>query len=261
MTTTYTGRQRYLPSTPAPGVQHWHIPIGPLALWQYLAGPPEHLIPIPVMVNAVDPDRERWLEQRRQHDAQIAKQSEAEPRAAAREEARRERERREAERAELQRRQAEDARALADAPATAWRLVDHGTAEITRADAKAGFAGTVELAALFAVVDGKAGIHGPLQWVAGGLLVAAVIVTVLAVWPSLPSRKAAGSGSAHWLHFGALRRLPADELAARIQTGHLEGICHQATALSRIAYSKHARLRWSLLIAMAGVVAAALATI
>jgi hypothetical protein len=253
MTTTYTGQQRFLPTTPAPGVQHWHIPIGPLALWQYFAGPPEHLIPIPVMVNAADPDRERWLEQRRQDDARTAKQNEAEPRAAAREEARRERERREAE----QLHRAEDARALADAPATAWRLVDHGTAEITRADAKAGFAGTVELAALFAVVDGKAGIHGPLQWIAGGLLVAAVIVTVLAVWPSLPSRRTGAS----WLHFGALRQLPAGELADRIQTGHLEGICRQATEVARIAYSKHARLRWSLLIALAGVVAAVLATI
>jgi hypothetical protein len=154
-----------------------------------------------------------------------------------------------------------DAELATAATERAVRLVDHATAEITRGDAKAGFAGTVQLAALFAVVDGKAGIHGPLQWIAGGLLVAAVIVTVLAVWPSLPSRKAGGNTSAHWLHFGVVRHLAADELAARIQTGYLEGICRQATALSRIAYSKHVRLRWSLLIALAGVVAAVLATI
>lgn len=158
-----------------------------------------------------------------------------------------------------------DAELAAAATERAVRLVDHGTAEITRADAKAGFAGTVELAALFVVVDGKAGIHGLFQWVAGALLVAAVIVTVLAVWPSLPSRKAGqqagGSIAAHWLHFGALRQMRADELAVRIHTGYLEGICHQAIALSRIAYGKHARLRWSLLIALAGVVAAVLATI
>lgn len=49
MTTTYAGQQRFLPSTPAPGVQHWNIPIGPLPLWQRLAGPPaRHLIPIMV---------------------------------------------------------------------------------------------------------------------------------------------------------------------------------------------------------------------
>jgi hypothetical protein len=104
-----------------------------------------------------------------------------------------------------------------------------------------------------------------LQWIAGALLVAAVIVTVLAVWPSLPSRKAghgeAGGTGASWLHFGALRQLPSDELATRIQTGHLEGICRQATEVARIAYGKHVRLRWSLLIALAGVVAAVLATI
>jgi len=259
MTTTHTGQQRFLPSTPAPGVEVWHFPIGPRskedleapviwnqpALWRYES--PEAM-------------RERWREEERQAEARQRAAERAEQ-----ESLQRYRDDEAAKRAELERRQAEDARALADAPATAWRLVDHGTAEITRADAKAGFAGTVELAALFAVVDGKAGIHGPLHWVAGALLIAAVIVTVLAVWPSLPSRNTGheegGSIAGHWLHFGALRYLPADELAARIQTGHLEGICHQATALSRIAYSKHVRLRWSLLIALAGVVAAVLATI
>lgn len=98
---------------------------------------------------------------------------------------------------------------------------------------------------------------GLLQWVAGGFLVAAVIAAVLVVVPVLPGRRAGD----HWLHLGALRRLPAGELASRIQVGHLEEICHQATVLSRIAYTKHRRLRWSLLIALAGGITAALAAI
>lgn len=256
-TTAHTGPQRFLPSLPAHGVEVWQFPIGPLSKSQVDARRELNVVvwDQPELVKYVD-----WREEERR--------AEARKRAAERaEEERRQRQLDEeaAKPAELERRQAEDARALADAPATAWRLVDHGTAEITRADAKAGFAGTVELAALFAIVDGKAGIHGPLQWVAGALLVAAVIVTVLAVWPALPSRKAgqkaAGRTGGHWLHFGAVQHLSADELAARIQTGHLDGICHQATALSRIAYSKHQRLRWSLALALAGVVAAVLATI
>jgi len=261
MTTTHTAPQRFLPATPANGVRVWHLPIGPLTESQLLTRSPD--AETPAMETYLDP---ATLEAMRERYAEEERQAEARRRAAERAEQQRlqrYREEEAAKEAALERRQAQDAQAVVDA--TAWRLVDHGMAEITRADAKAGFAGTVELAALFAVVDGKAGIHGPLQWIAAGLLVAAVIVTVLAVWPSLPARKVdqgeAGGTSASWLHFGALRQLPVDELAARIQTGHLEGICRQATEVARIAYSKHQRLRWSLLIALAGVVAAVLATI
>jgi hypothetical protein len=141
----------------------------------------------------------------------------------------------------------------------AWRLCDHAGAEITKADTKAGLALTIELAALAAVIDGRAGSGGAALWAGGLCLAAAVVLAVLVVLPAMPPRGRPDAD--HWLHFGAVRRLSAAELAARLRDVNvLDPACRQARALSAIAHRKLTWLRWSLLAAVPGVLLVAAAT-
>lgn len=131
---------------------------------------------------------------------------------------------------------------------TAWRLHAHAAAEITKADAKASFAATIELFGLVAVFDGKAGGPDLFLWIGSAGLAVAVVLSVLVVMPALRSRR---SQPGSWHYFGALRHMPVDELTARLKAGgDLDVVAEQVTALSAVAHTKLARLRLSLLLAL-----------
>lgn len=148
----------------------------------------------------------------------------------------------------------------ADALGTAWRLVDAAQAEIGKADAKAGFVVTLELFALTVTVGaGQAGVDGPLQWVSAVVLLAGVLLAAWVVLPRPPGRRDSGAGR---LHFDAVRRMPAAELAEQLRgPGQLEAVCVQAKAVSRIARTKHAGLRWAMLAGVAGLLLGLIAAI
>jgi hypothetical protein len=149
--------------------------------------------------------------------------------------------------------QARDAEPLA---AARW-LVEAASGEITRADAKAGFVVTLQLAALLAVGDHAAGIDGPLRWAAGICLLAGVLIAAWVVVPRLPRRRTAGP-SQPALNFAAVRELTADQLAEQLRGGQLEATCAEAAELGRIAHTKHQVLRWSMLTGLTGLLLATL---
>ncbi|MEV6416785.1 Pycsar system effector family protein [Kribbella sp. NPDC051718] len=145
---------------------------------------------------------------------------------------------------------------------TAWRLHALTAAEITKSDTKAGFASAIELGGLLALGDGVAGPRGPLVWISGGCLLAAVLLACLVVLPSLGSRRADLAEERGWYYFRALRGMSGTEIAERLrQADDLDQVCRQLAALSAIAHRKSLLLRASLLLAIAGLALAALATV
>jgi hypothetical protein len=152
---------------------------------------------------------------------------------------------------------------------TAWRI--HATlADWTgKVDAKAGFALTLESAALGAVIAFSGSSHrlGQLDgafaktlfWLGAALLGLSALASVSVVNPRLGTRDE-HNWQDHFLYFGELRHWDPECLAEKLQeTSPLQSLTRQIVAMSQIAWVKHQRVRQSLFLAVAGTTAVVLA--
>lgn len=145
----------------------------------------------------------------------------------------------------------------------AWRVHDTTAAAIGKADTKAGFAATLETAAIAAVVTvagqpfiataGKVALG-----ISAALLLAALVLAVAVVLPILRNRHTKAARPGDYLYFGSLRRTTPTELADRLTSEDaVTGLCAQTITLSRLAWIKHRLLQASLIAAIAGIALAA----
>lgn len=129
-----------------------------------------------------------------------------------------------------------------------------------KADSKAGFALSVELAALATAValSSKDRVFGQLglSWTAGLfyggilLMICAVGFAVAAVGPRLHSRQTERHWRTNFIYFGHLRFWePADLTRALQEADPLPVLCRQLVDLSRILWIKHRRVQLSLWLA------------
>ncbi|WP_030380148.1 MULTISPECIES: Pycsar system effector family protein [unclassified Streptomyces] len=151
---------------------------------------------------------------------------------------------------------------------TAWRIHAALADWTGKVDAKAGFALTLESAVLGAVIAVSGSRHRPeldgtlpviLLWLGAGLLALAALASVSVVGPRL--RTPAGHDwREHFVYFGDLRHWAPEHLAEKLaDTSPLESLSRQIVSMSRIAWTKHQRVQQSLLLAVTGVAAIALA--
>lgn len=161
---------------------------------------------------------------------------------------------------ELQLKQHNAAEAAAIA-AKANTMANGIATEISRADAKAGYAVGGQLVVAGAVASGIAGIDGPLQIAAVALLLLAVVLAFGVILSLLPRRI---PGQHHdWMHFGAARGMEGDEVAKRLSddAGVADALCLRVVTLSRIAYLKHLLVVGSMWTSLAGLLVAVTAAL
>lgn len=159
--------------------------------------------------------------------------------------------------------------------ATAWQI-HSALADWTKTlDAKASFALATESAVLGGVAALKAAGRGiprsagvlPSAALESGvaLLAASVLFAALSVLPrgSAPARSGiAPPGDRDFIFYGHLRTWSPQHLARRLtETDPLESLTRQLVAMSMIAWSKHRRVRHSLVLAIVGTALLALAAI
>ncbi|MBV7699152.1 Pycsar system effector family protein [Streptomyces sp. TRM70350] len=152
---------------------------------------------------------------------------------------------------------------------TAWRIHAALTDWTGKVDAKAGFALTLESAALGAIIAFSGSRHrlGQLDgafptvlfWVGAALLGLAALAAVSVVSPRL------GTAQGHdwrqnFVYFGDLRHWEPDRLAEKLaDTSALAPLSRQLVDMSRVIWAKQQRVRQSLMLAVAGVVVVVLA--
>lgn len=153
----------------------------------------------------------------------------------------------------------EDSRALD----TAWRIHQVQVDWTGRVDAKAGFAFTIESAAIATTVALTASgrLFSALDewWLSAlyafglvSLLVAAGLAAVVVI-PRLRSSNAAGEARHNFIYFGHARHWqPADLEAALRQGPMLPQLSRQIVVMARIAWTKHVRVQWSFSLAVVG---------
>ncbi|MEW2194056.1 Pycsar system effector family protein [Streptomyces microflavus] len=147
----------------------------------------------------------------------------------------------------------------------AWRIHAVLMDWMGKIDAKATFALSLELAILTAlatltVADGprplhlhKATIAVAAYWVAFGLLVASVMLSVYAVAPRLRTENAARDRSGGFIYFGHLRHWNPAALTEAISTERvLPVVSQQLVEVSRICWRKHRIVQCSLILAALG---------
>jgi hypothetical protein len=160
--------------------------------------------------------------------------------------------------AESRERQLQDqANQAAEQAATdrAWRLVDAAQSEIGKADAKAGWVITLELALIGAVGAGALGVSGLLRWVAIAAVFAGVLAAAWAVFPRRARRTADGRRTS--LNYGAVCGQHADDLADQLRDiDELQAASAEAVVLARITHVKYVAIQWSMLAGAVGLVAA-----
>ncbi|MFI9154871.1 Pycsar system effector family protein [Streptomyces sp. NPDC053367] len=156
-----------------------------------------------------------------------------------------------------------------DAVETAWRIHSALADWTGKVDAKAGFALTLESAALGAMVAFAKADHHPAQaadtaprllfWLGAVLLGVAALASVSVVSPRLRTRRP-HDWREHFVFFGDLRHWEPARLAETLTTtSPLNSLTRQLVDMSEIAWAKHRRVRQSLVLAVAGVLVTALA--
>ena len=147
----------------------------------------------------------------------------------------------------------------------AWRVHDALNDWTGKVDFKASIVLALEAGILTAVITLSAE-GGPFHNLGGlretlfraGLSSAATAV-VLAGWvvfPQLRRREARQNWRSNWIYFGHLRHWDPDQLAETLAAGEphdLQQLARQLVTMSQIAWQKHARLQYSLLLLGAGV--------
>jgi hypothetical protein len=152
---------------------------------------------------------------------------------------------------------------------TAWRIHTALVDWTGKVDAKAGFALTLESAVIGAIVAFSKADHHPVQadgtaprmlfWLGAALLGASAVASVSVVSPRLRAGERQDRRE-HFVYFGDLRHWEPERLSEALRTtSPLTALSHQLVDMSEIAWTKHRRVRQSLVLAMAGVLVIALA--
>ncbi|MCT9080107.1 Pycsar system effector family protein [Streptomyces fulvoviolaceus] len=156
-----------------------------------------------------------------------------------------------------------------DAVETAWRIHAALADQTGKVDAKAGFALTLESAALGAVIafsgsgrrlgqlDG--GAAPVLFWLGAVLLGLSALASVSVVSPRLGTERG-HDRERHFVFMGDLRHWDPQRLAEKLaDTSVLDSLTRQLVSMSQIAWVKHRRVRQSLVLAVGGAVSIVLA--
>ncbi|MFI8874531.1 Pycsar system effector family protein [Streptomyces sp. NPDC055243] len=155
---------------------------------------------------------------------------------------------------------------------TAWRIQAAVADWTAKADSKASFALTMQSTALavlglLATSKRSAGdfdstVPQLLLWIGVLLMVAGVSFATWAISPNLRKERRGPENDDDFLYFGHVRHLdPAVLEAALRDKDPLPSLSRQVVVMSEIAWNKHRRVQWSLLLAAAGCAAFGLATV
>lgn len=151
---------------------------------------------------------------------------------------------------------------------TAWKTHAAIADWTGKVDTKASFALTLEAAALSAVVlltrpdQPLSRLGSPLGiaafWLGCTALAIAALMAVSVVIPRTRSGKTAEEWRENYIYFGHLRYWSADDLALRLSSAQeaeiLLVLSRQLVNMSKIAWTKHRRVQWSLWLAAIGVI-------
>ncbi|MEV7640464.1 Pycsar system effector family protein [Streptomyces rubiginosohelvolus] len=159
-----------------------------------------------------------------------------------------------------------------DPTETAWRIQAAVADWTAKADTKASFALTMQstsLAVLGLLASSGRTAGGldstPAQlllWVGALLMVAGASCAAWAISPNLRQERRGPRNDDDFLYFGHVRRLEPTVLEAALRgKDPLPPLSRQVVVMSEIAWNKHRRVQWSLMLAAAGCAAFGLATI
>ncbi|MGW4372720.1 Pycsar system effector family protein [Streptomyces albidoflavus] len=155
---------------------------------------------------------------------------------------------------------------------TAWRI-QAAVADLTaKADSKASFALTMQstsLAVLGLLASSQqsageldSGAARLLLWCGVLLMVGGACCAAWAISPNLRKERRGPERDDDFLYFGHVRHLePATLEAVLRDKDPLPPLARQLVVMSEIAWIKHRRVQWSLMLAVAGCTAFALATV
>ncbi len=155
---------------------------------------------------------------------------------------------------------------------SAWKIHAAITDWTGKVDTKASFALTLEAAALSAVVlltrpeQPLSQLSSPIGittfWLGCVSLAIAALTAVSVVIPRTRAGKTAEEWPENYIYFGHLRHWSADALAQRLSAPEddiISVLSRQLVNMSKIAWTKHRRVQWSLWFAAIGVVLTAIA--
>ncbi|WEH41956.1 Pycsar system effector family protein [Streptomyces sp. AM 2-1-1] len=155
---------------------------------------------------------------------------------------------------------------------TAWRI-QAAVADLTaKADSKASFALTMQstaLAVLGLLASSKraageldSGASRLLVWCGVLLLFSGASCAAWAISPNLRKERRGPERDDDFLYFGHVRNLEPAALEAILrEKDPLPPLSRQLVVMSEIAWAKHRRVQWSLMLAVGGCTAFALATV
>ncbi|GHK02057.1 hypothetical protein Stsp02_63530 [Streptomyces sp. NBRC 14336] len=155
---------------------------------------------------------------------------------------------------------------------TAWRIQAAVADWTAKADSKASFALTMQstaLAVLGLLASSKrvAGdldstVPGLLLWIGVLLMVGGVSCAAWAISPNLRKERRGPEVDDDFLYFGHVRHLDPEVLEAALRDKDpLPSLSRQVVVMSEIAWTKHRRVQWSLMLGVAGCAAFGLATV
>ena len=145
-----------------------------------------------------------------------------------------------------------------------WRVHDNAQGWVAQVDIKASATLAIEAVILGLAValvsdpDSLQRMTIAARWVIGGgilALLASVVLSVLVLLPSTKSREST-TESRGYLYFGHLRQWAESDLTNTLTKNDVEdiGLASQSIEMSKIAWRKHVRLRWSLYFLITGIV-------
>lgn len=161
---------------------------------------------------------------------------------------------------------------VAEPTETAWLIQAVVTDWTAKADSKASFALTMQSTALAvlgllasskrAVGDFDSTLPRLLLWIGVLLMVGSVGCAAWAISPNLGKDRRGPDNEADFLYFGHVRQLdPAVPEAALLDKDPLPSLSRQVVVMSEIAWNKHRRVQWSLMLAVGGCAAFGLASV
>ncbi|WP_256984558.1 Pycsar system effector family protein [Streptomyces sp. XY006] len=155
---------------------------------------------------------------------------------------------------------------------TAWRIQAAVADWTAKADSKASFALTMQSTALAVLGllasskrvagDLNSTVPGLLLWIGVLLMVGGVSCAAWAISPNLRKERRGPEADDDFLYFGHVRHLNPEVLEAALRDKDpLPSLARQVVVMSEIAWTKHRRVQWSLMLGVAGCAAFGLATV
>ncbi|WP_208882134.1 Pycsar system effector family protein [Streptomyces armeniacus] len=155
---------------------------------------------------------------------------------------------------------------------TAWRIQASIADWTAKADSKASFALTMQSTALAvlgllatskrATGDLDSTLARLLLWVGVVLMVGGVSCAAWAISPNLRKQRRGPESNDDFLYFGHVRHLEPTTLEAALRNKDpLPTLSRQVVVMSEIAWNKHRRVQWSLMLGVSGCAAFGLATV